>query len=252
MVVICGEGRLMLYTLRELDGSPQCRVTYLLPKLLLYSVYYNIHATPSFHGTAARPDLVPGYVPSLESQIIVLEVFARSTVILVDDVHVVYTGGPLIFVIDAAIFSEKAMQSETPVEIPWSDWGPQYTGCFPHDRSHRISVFGSKMAYALPRDCTPEPGERVEELSDEPEDRFYVHIWDFNKRVIARAKNANDCKLLIRKPGPVAKSHFGKMISDLEYTATVCHTPFKGRDFEKLFLEEDRLTLIWVSFLIMV
>jgi hypothetical protein len=92
-----------------------------------------------------------GYVPLLESQIMVLEFLSQT-----------WTG---IFVIDMVIFSEHAIQSEMPVEIPWSDWGPHHTWCFPHDPSHQISVFGSKMAYALPVSRTPEPGERLEGFS---------------------------------------------------------------------------------------
>jgi hypothetical protein len=234
MVVICGNGCLALYTLGELDGSPQHRVTYLLPNLLRHSsMSYDIHATPLFHGTAAHPDLIPGYVPFLESQIIVLEAFCISE--------------PFMLVIDAAIFSERAIQSDKPVEIPWSDWGSQYACCFPHDRSHRISVFGSKMAYALPLDRTPEPGERVEEFSDLGD--FYVHIWDFNKRTVARAENVSDRDLPIHKSGLVTQSCF--IGTDRRYTATICRTPFTMRGFQELFLEEDRLTLTWVSFSIM-
>jgi hypothetical protein len=152
-------------------------------------------------------------------------------------------------VIDMAMFSEKAIRSETPVEIPWSDWGPKYTWCFPHHPSHRISVFGSKMAYTLPRDCTPEPGQRVEALSSE--DHFYVHIWDFNKRLIARSENTHDPNLpevVIRKPGQLAQSCFDEdLTSNRPYITSVCAEAFSTHQFDRVFLEQDRLTLTRVG-----
>ncbi|KAG1779646.1 hypothetical protein EV702DRAFT_1043567 [Suillus placidus] len=63
------------------------------------------------------------------------------------------------------IFSDMALHSDMPVEIPWSNWGPQHAYYFPHHESHHISVFGSKMAYALPQDRIPDPGQRLEGLS---------------------------------------------------------------------------------------
>ncbi|KAG1744142.1 uncharacterized protein EDB91DRAFT_212124 [Suillus paluster] len=134
MVTVGSEGRMTVYTLQGPDGEPQRQFAYLLPNM--NPGIHVIYATPLFHGVAARPDLMPSYVPSLESQIMVLEVLTNSW--------------PVIVVIDMVIFSEKAIQSATSVDIPWSDWGPKYTCCFPHHPSHRISVFGSKMAYALP------------------------------------------------------------------------------------------------------
>ncbi|KAG2368628.1 hypothetical protein BDR07DRAFT_1048082 [Suillus spraguei] len=175
------------YTLPELDGSPQRRISYILPHVrrgLDYYVYpgqtrvspvYAIHASPLFHGAAARPNLMPDYITSLESQIMVLEVLSSAW--------------QVILVVDMVIFSEKAIRSETSVEIPWSEWGPKYARCFPHHPSHQISVFGSKMAYALPQDRTPEPGQRLEKLS--VEGFFYVHIWDFN-RAIARSERSDN------------------------------------------------------------
>ncbi|KAG0696551.1 hypothetical protein DFH29DRAFT_195343 [Suillus ampliporus] len=244
-IVVGSEDRMVLYTLQGFDGSPQRRITYLLPNLKTghdswvpiqssTSSYNVVYATPSFRGAAARADLLPSYVPFLESQIMVLEILPTSW--------------PVIIVIDMVIFSEKVIISETPVEIPWSDWGPKYTWCFPHHPSHRISVFGSKMAYALPRDHIPEPGQRVEALSHRND--FYVHIWDFNKRFIARSKNMRDPDspdLVIRKPGRLAQSCFDEdMISDNPYIATVCPEPFSTRFFDKFFLEQDRLTLTWL------
>ncbi|OJA13455.1 hypothetical protein AZE42_02303 [Rhizopogon vesiculosus] len=232
IVIISGEGLLILYTLQELDGSPQRRITY-LPRLKHYSSQsYVIRTTPSFHSTAARLDLMPGYVPPLESQIMVIEMFSEAW--------------PVILVIDMVIFSQQVIQSQASVEIPWSDWGPQHTYCFPHHQSHLISVFGSKMAYALPCAHTPEPGERIEGFSTN-QDHFYVHIWDFNKRVIARVANNSSLPVpVIRKPGQVAQSSvFGGVISNHPYIATVCRTPFKMHGFDKLFLEQDRFTLTW-------
>ncbi|OAX37297.1 hypothetical protein K503DRAFT_857449 [Rhizopogon vinicolor AM-OR11-026] len=239
IIVVGEDGLLSLYTLRELDGSPQHQITYLLPGMRYYHSlpYYVIHTTPSFHNTATHPDLMPGYVPSLESQIMVLEVLSDAW--------------PVILVIDMNIFSEQAIHSEMPVEVPWSDWGPRHTCCFPHHPSHRISVFGSKMAYALPVSRTPEPGERLEGFSvtHEVYDGFRVHIWDFNKRVIARAKNDHDRNargLLVRKPGRLVTSCLvGKSISDRTYTATVCRTNFQKPCFDRLFLEQDQLILTW-------
>jgi hypothetical protein len=245
IVVVREDGLLSLYTLRGLDGSPQHRITYLLPGLRYYRSlpYYVIHATPSFHSTAARPDHMPGYVPSPESQIMVLEVLSEAW--------------PVILVIDMVIFSERAIRSpgETPTYVPWSDWGHKYTYCFAHHPSHRISVFGSKMAYALPASSTPQPGDRVRGFySGEQEgDEFFVHIWDFNMRGIARAKHAHDRSSsdhLFRKPGRIASSCLaGDVISNRTYTATVSHASFARRCFDRLFLEHDRLTLTWVGVL---
>ncbi|KAG0700283.1 hypothetical protein DFH29DRAFT_932997 [Suillus ampliporus] len=227
VVVIDTQGVITLYTLQE-HGPPQRRIMYRLLQSLR-APFYQFHATPSFHSATARPDLIPGYVPSPESQIIVLE--ARTN------------AWPIILVIDMVIFSGKALYSEIPVEIPWSDWGPQYTCCFPHHSSHKISVFGSKMAYALPQDGIPELGQRLQGLSTNS--RFYVHILDFNKRAIARAENMYDTDsphLPVRKP-----DYFdGAIISNHPYTATVCRTPFSSSRFDRLFLEHDRLTLTWL------
>lgn len=113
IIIIGPEGRMALYTL-ELDGSPQRRITYVLPNVqrdlgFYFSLgpllpLYVIHATPSFHGKAVHSDLIPDYVTSLESQIMVLEVLSDSW--------------QVILVVDMAIFATKATQSEIPVEIP--------------------------------------------------------------------------------------------------------------------------------------
>jgi hypothetical protein len=177
---------------------------------------------------------MPSYVPSLESQVMAIEILSDSD------------AWPVILVIDMVIFSEQAIYSEAHVEIPWSDWGPKYTCCFFHHKSHRISVFGSKMAYALPWDHTPQHEEIMEDT-----DYFYVHIWDFNKRFIARAKNAYDHSSpgpLVRRPDQLASPWLiGDVISNRAYTATVCRTPFESREFNRLFLEQDRFILIWVG-----
>jgi len=156
-----------------------------------------------------------------------------------------------ILVIDMAIFSDMALHSDMPVEIPWSEWGPRHTYCFPHHPSYRISVFGSKMAYALPQDRVPDPGQRLVGLSTEG--YFYVHIWDFNKRVIARSESVNDPDspdLFICKPGRMTDSFGDDIFSNHAYTATVCRTPFPTRG-SRLFLELDRLTLTWVRVLVL-
>ncbi|KAG2071510.1 hypothetical protein BDR04DRAFT_1098308 [Suillus decipiens] len=251
IVVIGPEGRMALYTLPELDGSPQRRTVYILPRVqqgldfylypgqLTLNPVYAIHASPSFHGAAARSNLTPDYITSLESQIIVLEVLSSAW--------------QVILVIDMVIFSEKAIRFETSVEIPWSEWGPKYARCFPHHPSHRISVFGSKMAYALPQDRTPEPGQRLERLY--AEGSFYVHIWDFN-RAIARSERSdnvydyNSLARPIRRPGRLAQTCFNKddenIITNLPYTTAVCPTGFSTRYFDQFFLEQDRLSLLWV------
>jgi hypothetical protein len=244
--VVDGGGHLSLYTLRALDGSPQYRVTYLLPGLQCFDFppEYLIHATPSFHGAAARPDLMPGYVPSPESQIMVLDILSDTW-----DVSLV---------IDMTIFSQEVIHSETPVTVPWSDWGPKYTCCFPYYSQYKISVFGSKMACALPWDRARHPRETPEELSDlelyDGHDHFYVHIWDFNERVISRAENARDRSpphTLICKPGRRAMSWFVEdIVSHRAYTATVCRTPFMMHRFDRLFLEQDRFILTWVGILV--
>ncbi|KAG2116210.1 hypothetical protein BD769DRAFT_1778223, partial [Suillus cothurnatus] len=197
------EGLIHLYTLQGLDGLPRRRLTYHLPKSLpLHDIY--VHGHSSFHGKAAYSELMPSYIPSLESQIMVLEFFPTT-----------------ILVIDMAIFSDMALHSDMPVEIPWSEWGPRHTYCFPHHPSHRISVFGSKMAYALPQDRVPDPGQRLAGLSTEG--YFYVHIWDFNKRVIARSESVNDPDspdLFICKPGRMTDSFGDDIFSNHAYTAT--------------------------------
>lgn len=194
--------------------------------------FYLFHATPSFHGATACPDLEPGYLPSLESQIIVLEALTNAY--------------PVLLVIDMVIFSGNALHSETPVEIPWSQWGPQYTCCFRHHPSCRISVFGSKMAIALPRYALP--WDLIPKaLSTDP--CFNVHILDFNQRAIARAENIHNpdsstrfiCKPSDYLPGPI--------ISNRSYIATICRTQFSPHLFIGLFLETDRFTLTWVGVL---
>ncbi|KAG2115505.1 hypothetical protein DEU56DRAFT_840705 [Suillus clintonianus] len=227
IVVVSSEGFMSLYTLQGLDWSPQCRITYRLPKSNHTSFpLMFVHIPSSFHGTAARPELMPHYVPSLESQIMVIEGFSPA--------------GSVILVIDMVIFSDLALHSESemPIDIPWSDWGPQYTHIFPHHESHQISLFGSKMAYALPQDCTPEPGLLL---------RAH-HIWDFNKRL--RSESFDDpysLDLRICKPGRVTQSCFVEdtIFSNRAYTAVVCHTPFPKHGFS--MLEQDRLTVTWAQ-----
>ncbi|KAG1898368.1 uncharacterized protein F5891DRAFT_1239269 [Suillus fuscotomentosus] len=237
-IVVIGSSFITVHTLQDIDGSPRPRLTYLLPKCHHSSFPFMIvHASPSFSGTAPRADLMPGYVPSLESQIIVLELISRPRTL------------SIILVIDTVIFSGAALQSETHVKIPWSDWGPQHTCCFPHDPSYQISVFGSKMAYTLPRDHSPEPGQRLEKLS--AAGHFYIHIWDFNKRAITRSGNfynPDSPDLLVRKPGGVVQSCFDEeIISNHPYTATVCRAPFLTYGLRELFLEQDRLILTSVQ-----
>ncbi|KAG1840281.1 hypothetical protein DFJ58DRAFT_810818 [Suillus subalutaceus] len=232
IVVIGHTGLIYLYTLQGLDGAPQRRITYHLPKSCYDSSLLGIliHVHPSFHGKVARSDLMPSYVPSLESQIMVLEFLSFA--------------GDAILVIDMAIFSDMALHSDTPINVPWSNWGPQHVYYFPHDRNCHISVFGSKMAYALPQDRVPDPGQRLEVLSTES--YFYVHIWDFNKRVIARSQSINDPDspdFFICKPARMTDS--GEIFSNHAYTATVCRTPFPMPRDSRMFLELDRLTLTW-------
>lgn len=225
-VVIDTQGVITLFTLEE-RGSPQRRVMYRLQESVR-APFYLFHATPSFHGATTCPGLEPGYVPSLESQIIVLETLTNAW--------------PVILVIDMVIFSGKALHSETPVEVPWSQWGPQYTCCFRHHSSYQISVFGSKMAYALPRYALPRD---LTPKALGTDTCFYVHILDFNQRVIARAENIYNpdslthiiCKPSDYLPGPI--------ISNRSYIATTCRTQFSPYLFTKLFLEDDRLTLTW-------
>jgi hypothetical protein len=219
-----------LFSLEE-HGSPRRRVMYHLQESMR-APFYLFHATPSFHGTTTCPDLEPDYVPSLESQIIVLEVLTKAC--------------PVILVIDMVIFSGKALHSETAVGIPWSQWGPQYTCWFRYQPSCKISVFGSKMAIALPRYAHPRDLS-PKALSTDP--CFYVHILDFNQRVIARAENPHNpdsltrfiCKPSDHLPGPI--------ISNRSYIATICRTQFSPYRFTGLFLEADRLTLTWVGVL---
>jgi hypothetical protein len=159
----------------------------------------------------------------------------------------------VILVIDMVIFSQQVIHSETPVIVLWSDWGPKYTCCFPYYSYYQISVFGSKMACALPWDCARQPGETPEELSDD-HGRFYVHILDFNERVISRAENfrgRSPPHPLICKPGRQAMSWFVEdIVSHRAYTATVCCTPFMNHRFDRLFLEQDRFILTWVGILV--
>ncbi|KAG1825256.1 hypothetical protein EV424DRAFT_1643500 [Suillus variegatus] len=234
-VIIGPEGSIYLYTLQGLNGPPQCRIIYhppTIPHLSLSESNIVVRGHPSLLGKAARPGLMPSYVPSLESQIMVLEFLSEA--------------GDAILVIDMAIFSDMALHSDMLVEIPWSDWGPQYACYFPHHESYDISVFGSKMAYALPQDHIPDPGQRLEELSNEG--YFYVHIWDFNKRVIALSESVNDPDspdLHICKPGQIIDSSGKDIFSNRAYIATVCRTSFPTAGFN-IFLEQDRLTVTWV------
>jgi len=192
---------------------------------------------PSYNGTAARLDLLPDHVPSLESQIMVLEIQLPSP------------AGSFIVVIDTVIFSQQAILSETPVEIPWSDWGAKHAWCFPHHTSSKIGVFGSKMAYTLPLGHIPAPGETLTRASGD-EDYFYVHIWDFNQRIITRAENANS-----RNPfDPViCKSHdvrllfAGEGIFNRPYTATIARMRFPVQYQYKIFFDQDRLILTSVG-----
>ncbi|KAG1825238.1 hypothetical protein EV424DRAFT_684447 [Suillus variegatus] len=238
LVIIGSEGSIYLYTLQGLNGSPQCRIIYHLPKILHLSLYDSeiiFHRHPSLHGKAAHPGLMPSYVPSLESQIMVLEFLLKA--------------GTYILVIDMAIFSDMALRSDMLVDIPWSDWGPQYACYFPHHESYHISVFGSKMAYALPQDHIRDPGQTLEGLSSEG--YFYVHIWDFNKRVIARSESVNDPDspdLRICKSGEMIDSFGEDIFSNRAYIATVCRTPFPTAG-SRIFLEQDRLTVTWVRVL---
>lgn len=120
-------------------------------------------------------------------------------------------------VVDMAIFSTKAACSDLPIEIPWSEWGP------------------NKMAYALPQDHTPEPGQRLEELP--AEGSFYVHIWDFN-RAIARSERSDNVHnyhppgRLIRRPGRLAQSCLDKddggIVTNHPYSTVVCPTGFSA------------------------
>ncbi|KAG2136518.1 uncharacterized protein EDB93DRAFT_1168998, partial [Suillus bovinus] len=189
-----------------------------------------IHGHPSFFGKAARPGLMPSYVPSLEVQIMVLQFLSEAR--------------NAILVIDMAIFSDMALHSDMPAEIPWSDWGPQHTHYFRRHKSYRISMFGSKMAYALPQDYIPDPGQTLKGLATEG--YFYVHIWDFNKRVFVRSdiNDPDPPDLRICKSEQVTDS-FGKDIfSTCAFIATVCRTPFLT-DCPCIFLEQDRLTVTW-------
>lgn len=52
-------------------------------------------------------------------------------------------------ILDMDIPLGTVVHSETPVKISWADW------------VHRVC---SKMAYGLPQDCAPKPGQRLEEL----------------------------------------------------------------------------------------
>ncbi|KAG2153527.1 uncharacterized protein EDB93DRAFT_1135337, partial [Suillus bovinus] len=182
------------------------------------------------HGHPSFPML-----PSLELQIMVLQFLSEA--------------GNAILVIDMAIFSDMALHSDMPVEIPWSDWGPQHTHYFRHHKSYchesrEISVFGSKMAYDLPQDYIPDPGQRLKGLATEG--YFYVHIWDFNKRVLARSdvNDPDSPDLRICKSEQVTDS-FGKDIfSSRAFIAMVCRTPLPTGD-SCIFLEQDRLTVTW-------
>ncbi|KAG2358859.1 hypothetical protein BDR07DRAFT_1379075 [Suillus spraguei] len=197
-----------------------------------------IHGHPLFHGEPAHPELMPSYVPSLESQIMVLEI--------------VLAGKGVILVVNMAIFSDAALNLDMPIEIPWSDWGPQHMYYFPHHFTHNISVFGSKMAYALPQDRIPDPGQRLEELP--AQGYFYMHIWNFNQRFIACSECINDpnsLDCLICKPGPMPDSFGKEMFSNHAYTVTICHTPF-SMFVSRIFLEQDRLTLTWVISLVLI
>ncbi|OJA18935.1 hypothetical protein AZE42_11914 [Rhizopogon vesiculosus] len=134
----------------------------------------------------ALPDLTSSYVPSLESQIVVLSVYSYEF--------------PLFFVMNTIIL-EKAIHSDTPVEVPWSDWGSQRACYFPLHSSYAFDIFGSKLTVRR----TPERGEGPKGLLLSTES----HVCDFNKQVIPRAENSYDCSSansIIHKPGRLAHS----------------------------------------------
>ncbi|KAG1744118.1 uncharacterized protein EDB91DRAFT_210814 [Suillus paluster] len=79
----------------------------------------------------------------------------------------------------------------TSCQNPLVALGTQHTCLFPHHKSHRISEFGSRSAYALPRYRTPTPRHGLEALSTDGRFR-YAHIWDFNRQAVARSKNTHD------------------------------------------------------------
>ncbi|KAG2358865.1 hypothetical protein BDR07DRAFT_1488865 [Suillus spraguei] len=156
---------------------------------------------------------MPSYLPSLESQIMVLDSeLAHQDAILV---------------INMVIFSDVVLNSDMPIEIP--------------------CVFGSKMAYTLPHHHLPDPGQRPEGLSTGG--YFYVHIWDFNKRVIARSQCINDANspdLLICKPDQMPVCIGKDMFSNRAYAATICHTRFPTNG-SRIFLEQDQFTVTWTD-----
>jgi len=110
----------------------------------------------------ALPDLTTSYVPSLESQIVVLLVYSH----------------------EFPLFCHQYDH----VEVPWSAWGPQHACYFPLDISCALNIFGSKLTCALPVGRTPEPGAGPEGLLLSTES----HAWDFNRGVIARSENSYD------------------------------------------------------------
>ncbi|KAG2130838.1 uncharacterized protein EDB93DRAFT_1179126 [Suillus bovinus] len=208
LVIIDSKGRIILYTLQGLDDTPRHRITYLLPILKpgrnsapQVVPHYVVYASPSFHGTVAHPDLMPSYVPSMESQIMVLETLPASW--------------PVIMVIDMAMFSEKAIQSETRVEIPWSDWGTQ--------------VYMVLSASSKP----PNHGSTLHRGTILPTHCSLRNIHDPNLPGV-----------VIRKPVWFAQSCLDEdFTSNRPYMASVCAEPFSMHYLDRIFLEQDRLTV---------
>ncbi|OAX35182.1 hypothetical protein K503DRAFT_391418 [Rhizopogon vinicolor AM-OR11-026] len=154
---------------RESDGSPHRRIVYHLPVSLPVCVHMG---TSSFRGAVALPDLTSSYVPSLESQIVVLLVYSHEFPLFCHQYdHLLRKAYVLL----------------------------------PLDISYALDIFGSKLTCALPVGRTPEPGEGPEGLLLSTGS----HVWDFNKGVIARAENSYDRSSenpIIRKPGRLAHS----------------------------------------------
>lgn len=164
IVTICWEGFVNLYTFKEPDGSLQRRITYLFQKCHRSS--HPLHTqlfAPVRRSTAQQ-------LPNL------CQLRAHSGV--TNDGSEVLYKEDVILVIDMDIPSGTVLHSETPVKISWADRVLSMCG-FPHHFSHGVIVFGSKMAYGLPQDRTPESGQRREEPSTDK--YMYVQTWDFNK-----------------------------------------------------------------------
>lgn len=221
-----------MYTLQELDGPPKRRIMYHLPECVR-APFYVFHATPSFHGATARPDLMTGYVPSLESQIIVLEALCNAW--------------PVILVTSIRSSSQKRQYTQRHLS--------RFLGRT-RDRSIRVAFH---ITPAIKSVCS---------VAKWPILFLWIVLLNLEKEWEAPPRIASTCTSgtsiseslhaqkisatpthqTVSSTSLVGLLSRTSIIKNLPFTAAVCYRPFSR--FAGLFLEQNRLTLIWVGFVL--